>query len=487
MDDLKVKAKIALIWVLFGKIAKLGMGFIISIFLARLLEPSDFGLFAMVMVIVMMADVFTDIGLGAALIQRRKLHKVHYSSVFYFNVFIGTILTIVTFFSANQISIFYDNDALVPITQAISFIFILSTFGSVQTIRLRKELHYKLLTKLTLSSSLISGIVGISMAFYGAGVWSLVVQGLLSKTLYTIFVWHSSTWRPGFIFSLKALMQLWAFGFRMFFVELLGAIVLRLDYIIIGKIFAATTLGFYQRGKSLNELVIRTAAEPLMTIMFPVLSKIQNDLSRMQNVIIKLSGIVIFVTFLIISNIYLVSEELIVLLFSDKWLPSVPYLQLLLMSGIFFPINILLINVLSSRGNSKAYLRMAILKKTLNVLNLYVGFQLGIEGFLYGLILVEFINTIISVLFVSREISLSYMLLLKPIIIQIVISLSAVLATIFLVQNMDFGNLLFIIIKSLIFTLIYLIINRLMKTSSYIYFIEEFIPLIKKKSSRLTD
>ena len=481
MDDLKVKAKIALIWVLFGKIAKLGMGFVISIFLARLLELSDFGLVAMIMVIVVMADVFTDIGLGAALIQRRKLHKAHYSSVFYFNAFIGSILTIITFFSANQISIFYNNDALVPITKAISFSFIIGALGSVQTIRLRKELNYKLITKLSFTSSLISGIVGISMAFYGAGVWSLVTQQLVGSSLYTIFVWSSSKWRPGFLFSLKALMQLWAFGFRMFFVDLLGAVVLRLDIIIIGKIFTATTLGFYQRGKSLNELVIRTAAEPLMKLSFPVLSKIQNDLPRMQNAIIKLSGIVIFITFLIMSEMYLLAEELIVLIFSDKWLPSVTYFQILVMSGIFFPINILLINVLSSRGNSKAYLRMAILKKTLNLLNLYVGFQLGIEGFLYGLILVEFINTIITILFVSREISLSFKLLFQPIILQLAISSSAVLATIFLVQNMDFGNLLSLIIKSLIFASIYFIISWLMKTSSYIYFIEESMPLIKKK------
>ncbi len=177
-DNLKSKGITAFIWDFSGKLANQGMGFVISIFLARLLEPSEFGLIAMVMVVIGIAAVFSDSGLGVALIQRRRVRPIHYSSVFYFNIAIATLLSVITFFSAESIASFYGTDELIPLMQVMSFSFIIGAFSSIQSIRLRKELNYALLTKIGLIASLVSGIVGISLAFNGFGVWSLVVQSL---------------------------------------------------------------------------------------------------------------------------------------------------------------------------------------------------------------------------------------------------------------------------------------------------------------------
>jgi O-antigen/teichoic acid export membrane protein len=479
LKNLKSSAKKAFIWDFFGKFGKLGMGFIFSIFLARLLEPSDFGLIAMIMVIVTIADVFTDLGLGGALIQRQRLHMAHYSSVFYFNIFIGTILSLITFFSADYIADFYNNKTLIHLTQIISLTFIIGALNSIQTIQLRKELNYALLTKLTFVSSLTSGILGILLAFYGAGVWSLIAQTLSYGIIYTALVWNASRWRPDFLFSFKALMQLWGFGFRMFLVILLDAVFSRLDFIIIGKLFTPATLGYYQRGRSLNEMVINFSSSTLMRVMFPVLSKIQNDLARFQNVIVKLSGIIIFITFMIMGTLYLISEELIILLFSAKWMPSVVYFQILVLSGVFQPINALLVNVLSSRGNSKDFLKMAMLKKLVLAINLFVGFSFGIESFLYGLIIAAFINTIITIIFVSREINLTFTILFKPIIIQIIISVLAAICTQYIFETTELESILLLIAKASIFILIYFIVNIIFKTRSYTSFVEQFNQLRK--------
>lgn len=458
-----------------------GMGFIVTIFLARLLEPSDFGLIAMIMVIIGIASVFTDVGLGAALIQRRRVRPIHYSSVFYFNVFIGSLLTIITYFSATWISEFYNNKELLPLTQVMSLSFLINAFSSVQSTRLRKELNYALLTKVGLISSLVSGGVGISLALLGFGVWSLVVQTLSAGIIYNILIWTAGHWKPSLEFSWKALTQLWGFGFRMFLSGMLDAIFTRLDFLIIGKLFPPETLGYFQRAKSLNGMVVRYSSGSLMAVLFPVLSKVQNDLPRFQNIIMKSLGIISFVVFLLLGGLYLISEELIILLFSDKWLPSVSFFKILVLSGFAYPISALLVNVLSSRGNSKAFLRLEIYKKLIASVNFMVLYFWGIEAFLYGLVVQATLGVSLNILFASREIILPFFSFVQPIVTQMAIAVVAVILTLFIIQNIELLGILMLMIKGSLFTLLYVLSNYILKTNSFEYFLEQTIPIIKKK------
>ncbi|MGB5965065.1 MAG: lipopolysaccharide biosynthesis protein [Sulfurimonadaceae bacterium] len=487
MDHLKTKGTKAFIWDFFGKMATHGMGFIVTIFLARLLEPSDFGLIALIMVIIGIATVFTDVGLGAALIQRRRVHPSQYTSVFYFNIFIGLLLTLTTYFSASFISTFYDNEQLLLLVQVMSFLFVINAFSSVQSTRLHKELNFALLTKIGLLSSLTSGIIGISLAFYGAGVWSLAAQALSMGILYNILIWTLAKWIPSREFSWKALTQLWGFGFRMFLVGLLDAIYTRLDYLIIGKLFDPNTLGFYQRAKSLNMMAIQYSSGSLMSVLFPVLSKVQNDLPRFQNIILKSLGIISFIVFLLFGSLYLVSEELIVILFSDKWFPSVEYFKILAFSGFAYPINALLVNVLSSRGNSKAFLRMAIYKKFVAFSNLGIGFLFGIEGFLYGLIIVAVINTSITIVMASRESSIPIIEFYRLIIVQVMIAALALLTTLFAVEFLSDSNIISLLIKLVLFSTVYIFLNWIFKTLSFQYFLEQFLPVLRKIVKKLEE
>jgi O-antigen/teichoic acid export membrane protein len=484
MDNLKEKAKAAFIWDFFGKIAKNGMGFIVSIFLARLLEPAEFGLIAMVMVLIGIVEIFTDIGLGAALIQRRRILPVHYNSVFYFNILVAFILTATTYFSASAIANFYNNIELIPLAEVMSFSFIIAAFSSLQSIKLRKELKYKLLTKMNLVSSFISGVVGISFAFYGAGVWSLVVQNLLHGILYNVLIWNMAHWKPSLQFSFKALFQLWGFGFRLFLTGLIDKVFTRLDYLIIGKLFDAASLGFYQRAKSLNLFVIRYSSESLMSILFPVLSKVQNNLPRFQQIVIRGFGVINFVTFLLLGGLYLISEELIVLLFGDKWLPSVYIFKILVLSGFVIPIGALLMNVLMSRGKSKIILRMAMYKLFVSLLNFIVLYIWGINTFLYGLIIVGLWDLFLNILFAAREIKLPFMTFTKPFMMQACIAIVIVIVINIMTENLNLTEIMMLIIKGSMFTFMYIFINYLIKTSSYNYFLEQIIPIIRERINK---
>lgn len=480
-NNLKSQGLKAVVWDFFGKVAKFGTTFIVTVILARLLEPSDFGLIAMVMVVVMIAMIFTDVGLGSALIQRRRLLPIHYDSVFYFNIFIGGILTLVTFFSATWISEFYGNKQLIPLTQVISLVFVVNAFGSMQSTKLRKELNYATLAKANVSAAVLGGIIGISLALSGAGVWSLVAQILTRAVFYNIFVWTASGWIPSLMFSLKALKQLWGFGFRMFLSTLVNVVYNQLDVLIIGKLFAPATLGFFDQAKKLNALIIQFSSGSIMAVMFPVLSKIQNDLPRFQNVAIKTLGIISFVAFFLSGTLYLVSHELIALLFTEKWLPSVEYFKILVMSGFAYPVSVILVNILSSRGNSKAFLRLEIYKKILQSINLSMFFLWGIIGYLYGMLIVSILGVSLNIIFAAREIKLPFMAFARPILVQMVITVISVLSVILSTHSIELSNIVMILIKGILFSIVYVALNIVFKTRSYDYVMEQIKPVFKHR------
>ena len=484
MNNLKEKATLAFIWDFLGRFAQSGMGFIISIFLARLIEPAQFGLIAMMMVIITMAQIFTDIGLGGALIQRRRVLPIHYSSVFYFNLFVAILLTILTYLFAPAISEFYHNQALIPLAQVMSFSFILGALSSVQNVKLRKELNIKLMTKTNLTAAFLSGIVGISLAFYGAGVWSLVVQYMLQGVIYNGIIWIKSEWKPTAQFSIKALIQLWGFGFRMFLTGLIDKIFTQFDYMLIGKLFSATQLGFYQRAKSLNLFVVKYTSDSLMSILFPVLSSIQNDLPRFQKVSIKVYGVIAFVTFFLLGGLYITSKELIVLLFGEKWLPSVLFFQILALSGFVRPMGAVLMNILTSRGKSKIVLKMAFYKVIVAFINFYVLYKWGMQAFLYGLIVVSLWDLFLNIVFASKEINVSFFAFAKPFVVQVMIAVFAVIVIQLAIGYLTFMPILLFLIKGILFTLIYFGLSYAAKTSSFVYFEEQVRAIMLKRRQR---
>ena len=461
------------------------MGFVVSIILARLLEPSDFGTVAMVMAIVGIAGIFGDVGLGSALIQRRRVMPIHYSSVFYFNIIVGFFLTLITFSIAPYIGGFYNNMELVTIAQVLSFSFIIGAFSSLQNTKLRKELNYALLTKLQVVSSAVSGILGISMAFYGAGAWSLVAQSLVQGIIYNLMIWTVSQWKPKAEFSLRALKQLWAFGFRMFLSSLLDTIFGRLDTIIIGKLFTPATLGYFNRAKALDQLVISYSSSSLLSVLFPLLSKVKNDLPRFRSIVKKAFGLILFVTFFLVGELYLVSHEVIVLLFGEKWLQSVEYFKILALAGFGYPVSALLVNIISSRGNSKVFLRLEIFKKILFGGNLSIGFIWGVEGYLYGLIIVMFLAVYMNIYFASKEIDMSQAEFIVPVVIQAMLTALIVMVFVFINKGLGLPLFFMLLIKGGEFAVAYFLINKILNTYAHRFFWDEAKPIVLKLFNRV--
>jgi O-antigen/teichoic acid export membrane protein len=283
------------------------------------------------------------------------------------------------------------------------------------------------------------------------------------------------------MFSFKALKQLWGFGFRMFLSTLLETIYSKLDIIIIGKLFTPAVLGFFDQAKRLDLLITQLSSGSIMAVMFPVLSKVQNDLIRFQNIIFKTLGIIIFVVFFLLGSMYLISEEFIVLLYGEKWLPTVDYFKILVLSGFSYPISALLVNILSSRGNSRAFLKLEIYKKILQSINFYVGFLWGIEGYLYGWLIVSIIGMLLNILFASRETKSHFLLFVKPIVLQILITVSIVFIVIVVTEDIETHTMVLLLLKGILFTIMYFMINMFLKTNSYVYFKNEALQLLQRR------
>lgn len=414
MDNLKKKGITAFVWDFGGKFANLGVKFVISIFLTRLLEPEEFGLIAMVTVIVSLASVFSDVGLSASLIQRKRLLPVHYNSVFYFNLFISTLLTFLLFSLAPLVAEFYGRLELIAITQMLSVIFLINGMTTIQKTHLKKQLKNEFLTKAQFISAIGSGIVGVFLAYKGFGVWALVVQSLLSSLIASIMLWFFSGWRPQLNFSLKALRQLWGYGFNLFLSSLLNTIYTQLDVLFIGKLFTPALLGFYQRAKSLNQLVVTFSSGSLMSIFFPVLSSVQHDNQRYTNIVEKTYKLINWIIFLIIGLLFLTSRDVIVILFTEKWLPSLPIFRVLLLGAFVHPLSAVLVNVIAGKGNSKAFLRLEILKKVFISFSFVAFFIWGLWGYLYTQLIMTTIGLYFNMVFAKREIAVSLSFFIIP-------------------------------------------------------------------------
>lgn len=382
MTSLKKQSYKAFAWDFAGRIGGQTVGFVISIFLARLLSPDDFGLLAMVNVVIALSASLMDMGLGVALIQRKEVTDAHYGSVFYFNIVVGLILSALLFFAAPLVGLFYNNEQLIPMARAMSVLFILNSIGNVIRLRLRKELEYGIPTQAGLLGAIVSGALGVWMAFNGFGVWSLVAQSLLNPVVNNIWLFYRVKWRPKLLFHWQSLKELWGFGFRMFISGILDTIFTNADSIIIGKLFTPATLGYYFRARSLNNYVVQYSSGSLMSVLFPAFSKVQDDIEKFKNMAHKGYHLINFMAFMLTGLFFVIGEDLIILMFGNKWQPSISMFHLIIIIAFGYPLSSILVNILSASGNSRVFLRLEVIKKIFFGTSLAIGFIWGIHGYL---------------------------------------------------------------------------------------------------------
>lgn len=407
LGELKVKSLNAVFWNLSGTLLKQGISFIISLFLARLLTPADFGIVGMATVFITFTQGFSDLGLSSALIQTKQPTQEQYSSVFFFNLFTSSLLALILWISSGLIAQFYANPSVKPIVQFISYSFIINSLTSVQWSILYKNLDVKKTRLANLLSSIIGGCAGIIMAFNGFGVWSMIYSGFIGSCISVIMIWYYSGWRPSFHFSFSAIKGLFPFGFRVFLINYMQEVYEKIDVLIIGKLFNPYTLGLYFRATSFNQLITKYTSQSLSGVFFPVISNLQHDLEEIKRVFTKTLHTVCFLSFMLSGILYVSAEPLIVILFTAKWYPAVHYFKILVFSSYVLPMTLLFNGVLLGTGNARKQLRLEVWKKALGVLGILIGFLFGINGYLWALALTSTAGLMLSLYFIDTTINLN--------------------------------------------------------------------------------
>ncbi|WP_281613896.1 lipopolysaccharide biosynthesis protein [Flammeovirga sp. SubArs3] len=481
MSSLKKQSTIAFAWDFIGKMTRQSVGFIISIFLARLLTPEDFGLLALVNVIISISISMMDMGLGVALIQRKEVTDKHYGSVFFFNVTIGILLAIILFISAPFVGNFYDNKELIIITKAMSPIFILQSFGNVIRMRLRKQLQYDIPTQGNIIAASISGIIGVTLAFSGYGVWSLVVQALLNPIFNNCYLFIRAKWRPKLIFSWKALKELWSFGLKMFFSSMLDTTFRQLDTLIIGKLFSEKILGFFFRARSLNQYVVEYSSSSIMSVMLPALSIIQDNEIRFKDTVSKTYHLVSFLAFFLSGLLFVTGDNLILFLFGEKWSPSIPIFRLLILTAYVYPLSAVLVNVLSAKGNSKDFFYLEIIKKVFFGVAFIFAFTEGLETYLKAYIIASALAVATNIFYASCEINVTQWWFYKRTLPYLVISIVIGGAIFSLKEYLGFNNFIDLLILGSSYSIFFIGISYLLKVKGLSFILNELNKLNIKK------
>lgn len=453
--DLKNKTIHAIKWSFLDSVGTRGVQFVSGIVLARLLLPEQFGLIGMLTIFIAVAQSFLDSGFGSALIQKRDATQKDICSIFYFNIAVGLIASGVLCVFAPGISAFYNQPILTPLLRVLSISLVINSFGLVQSTMLTKQVNFKTLAKVNLIATILAAVIGISMAVNGFGVWSLVVQQISIAFLGTAFLWLSNIWKPALIFSMKSLREMFGFGSRVLASGLLNTFFDNIYLLVIGRLFSATQLGFFSRAKTLAELPSNQLTWTIGRVMFPVFSAVQDDSVRLKRGLKKTLSTLAMVNFPLMIGILVIARPLVLVLLTEKWASCIPYLQLLCINCILFPLNWININVLYAIGRSDLCLRLEIIKKGLIVINIIVTCWWGIRAMICGQIAVSifayYLNCYYNGILIGYSIKEQLLDILSYLFVSILMGLIVYTLSYLLLSNSWFVLLFEILIGSIVY------------------------------------
>ncbi|RRO24648.1 lipopolysaccharide biosynthesis protein [Flavobacteriaceae bacterium 14752] len=450
--SLKNKALKGVFWSALEQFGNQIIGFGISVILARLLLPEEFGLIAMLAVFMALARTLIDSGLTQSLIRTENPDDADYSTVFYFNLVGSFVIYAIIYMAAPYIADFYSQPQLTSITRVFSVVFIINAFAAIQNTRLTKMMDFRTLMLVSTPSLIISGIVGVVLALKGYGVWSLVWSRIAQAVAATIQLWYWAKWKPLWLFSREKFKQHFNFGFKLTLSGILDTIYVNAYPIIIGKFFAPAQVGFYTKAEGLKMLPVRTISGIVSKITYPLFSEIQNDDVRLKNVYKRIMQMVIFLVAPTLIFIAVLAEPIFRFLYTEKWLPAVPYFQILCAAGILYPIHAYNLQILNVKGRSDLFLKLEVVKKILTVIVIIVAFQFGIYGLLYGSVVLSLLAFIINTHYTGMFINYTAWQQTKDLLPTILLALLAGLAIYgidYYLKSFDFHDFIRIILGGL--------------------------------------
>lgn len=397
--SLRKKATTGLVWTFAQQFGGQVIGFVVSLILARILLPEEFGLIGMISIFIAIGSTFLNSGLTQSLIRTSEsdLDQEDYSTVFFFNLLASVLLYGMAYTTAPLVADFYDQAVLVEIIRLYCLSFVITAFSAVQLARLTKKMDFRTQTLVAIPSIVISGILGVYLAYTGYGVWSLVYSYLLKEVLNATQLWFHSRWQPSLMFSILKFRYHFFFGYKLTLSGLLDVIFKNLYIILIGRFFSANQVGFYTRAETMKQLPVTNISNALNKVTFPLFASIKDDDVRLRRVYKQIMQMVVFAIAPVLIFLAVLAEPVFRFLFTEKWLPAVPYFQIICLTGILYPVHSYNLNILKVKGRSDLFLRLEVIKKITVLAIIAMTLPFGILALLGGQVLNSliafFINT----------------------------------------------------------------------------------------------
>ena len=477
--ELKKQAVHGAIWVFAEQFGSQLIGFVLNLILARILLPSDFGTIALFSIVMSIGNVLVQGGMSSSLIRNAQNDERDYSTVFWFNIASAVLIYLVVYFIAPLFAKFFEVEILTSLIRVFSLILIIDSFAMVQGVKFVKELDFKKNFKIQLPSLLIGGGCGVYFAMNGYGVWSLVYYSLIQNSIFMIQHWLYSSWRPSFSFDMQKFKYHFGFGVNMTLSALLNVIVANIYTIILGKKFSPSILGYYNRADGLKQLPINNISNTLNKVTFPLFAEIGDDNIRFRNSFRELQMLVMFIVSPLVGILIVSAEPIIRVLYTEKWLPAVPYLQILSLAGVFQPVQSYNLNVLQIKGRSDLLLKLEVVKKIIIVLVVVVSLPFGLFALVWGQVLISilslFVNSFYTGKFIKYSIFDQIVDLLFSLFLSSIIGLIIWIIDLYYFQYLS--DLLRIGLISLTFLIVYFIVSVLLKRNE----IKLIYSLIKRK------
>lgn len=383
-ESLKNKTVKGASWSFIDSIAGQGITFLVGLVLARLLTPEEYGLIGIIIIFIAVFNSIVDSGFSNALIRKNDAKDIDYNTVFISNLVLSVVLFGVLFISAPAISNFFNQPQLIPLLRVMGSIVIINAFAIIQRTILVKNVDFKAQTKVSLISSITSGVVGIGMAVGGLGVWSLVGQQISRQFLNSAFLWIYSRWYPKLQFSIQSFKELFTFGWKLLVSSLIDTVWREIYQVIIGKCYSPVALGQYTRAQQFASICSSNLTTVVQRVSFPVLSSVQDDKERLKNGYKRIIKVAMLVTFVLMLGLAAVAKPLVLSLIGEQWLPCVPFLQIICLQMMLYPLHSLNLNMLQVQGRSDLFLKLEIIKKIIAIGPLLLGIFVNIYWMLGG-------------------------------------------------------------------------------------------------------
>ena len=462
-DNLKHKAASGMVWTAIQRYSTMLITFFSGIILARKLMPEDYGVIGILFIFMSLAEVFIDAGFGSALIQKKNPTQKDHSTVFYFNIVMSVILYAVLFFSAPAIAEFYRMPILCKVLRVQGLILFIYAFNIIQRNQIRKNLRFKKLSKITITTSVISFIVTVAMAYMGFGVWSLVAQYFLFALIPCIYFWVTMNWRPTWEYSWTSFKELFGFGFYMFLTHLFTTFSQRITGLLVGRWYDPDTMGYYTKASQLSKYATLSVSGVMIQTTYPLYASVQDDKARLINMVKRITSTLAYITVPMLSL-------LILLLYSDRWLASVPYFQILCIGGMAGCLQTVNQQTIAAIGKSKVFFVWTVIKNTVGIVLQLVGLVVwGMWGLLAGKVLSSWFSYLVNITLVSKHVGYKNYRQLMDLTPIFVASAIALLAGYFGSSLFECGLYPNGLVRTIIFIAVYLGWSLLFKPEAYKY------------------